>query len=79
MSAERKIKKDIKELVKARLDMLSESVNISIGSDGSFNKNELMKHVDAEDEIGKKVIKADMEFLRALKKGRLYEQNTFDN
>lgn len=77
MPKKKKIKKDIKELVKARLNMLSEDVNVSIGLDGSYNKDELIKHVDAEDDIGRKIVEIDMEFLRALKKGELYEQNTF--
>ena len=66
------INKDIKELVKARLNILPENINISIGSEGSFNKKELIQHIDDEDNIGKKIIEADMEFLRALKDGKLY-------
>ena len=68
-----KITKDIKELVKARLNVLPSNINISIGSDGAFNKKELLRHIDMEDEIGEKIIQVDMEFLQALKKGEFYE------
>lgn len=67
------IEDDIKELVKARLSVLPKDVNISIGSDGTYNREELIKHVEAGDEIGKKIVKIDMEFLQALKEGELYE------
>lgn len=68
-----KISKEIKELVKARLSVLPQSVNISIGMDGAFSRNELIEHVEKEDKIGEKIIQVDMEFLRALKKGEFYE------
>jgi len=68
-----KITKDIKELVKARLNVLPLNVHISIGSDGEFNRDELIEHIDRGDKIGKKIIQVDMEFLQALKKGEFYE------
>lgn len=68
-----KITKDIKELVKARLNVLPSNISISIGSDGAFNKEELIEHIEKEDKIGEKIIQVDMEFLQALKKGELYE------
>lgn len=72
-SAAIKITKDIKELVKARLNVLPLNINISIGSDGSFNRDELIEHIEKEDSVGEKIIQIDMEFLRALKKGEFYE------
>jgi len=72
-SAVIKITKDVKELVKARLNVLPSNVNISIGSDGAFNRDELIEHVEKEDSIGEKIIQVDMEFLQALKKGEFYE------
>jgi hypothetical protein len=72
-----KISKDIKELVKARLSVMPRGISVSIGMDGEFSRDELIKHVDNEDAIGRKMIEVDMEFLQALKKGEFYEQNTF--
>lgn len=68
-----KITKDIKELVKARLGVLPSNVHISIGSEGALSKEELIEHVEQADEIGKKIIQIDMEFLQALKRGEFYE------
>lgn len=67
------ITKDVKELVKARLGVLPANINISIGLDGAFKRDELIGHVERGDDIGKKIIQVDMEFLRSLKKGEFYE------
>lgn len=71
----KKISKEIKDLVLARLDVMPSSMKISIGSYGAFSKEDLKEHVEKEDEIGKKVIEVQMSFLRAIKEGKLYAQN----
>lgn len=63
---------DVRNLVKARLDVMPKSIKISIGSEGSFSKEELKEHVDKKDSIGKKIVEIDMEFLQALKNGAIY-------
>lgn len=65
--------KDMKELVKARLNVLPKNVSVSIGQEGTFNREELIEHVDKEDNIGQKITQVEMEFLQAIKKGELYE------
>ncbi len=69
-----KITKQIKDLVIARLEIMPSNMKVSIGSYGAFSKNDLKKHVEEEDEIGKKVIEVQMAFLRAIKEGKLYPQ-----
>jgi len=64
--------KEIIELVVARLQTLPEGVGISIGSDGDYSKKELIEHVQHNDLIGRKIIDAEMGFLRALKEGNFY-------
>ncbi len=64
---------EIKQLVLARLKVLPNNIRISIGSHGDFNKKELIEHVEADDDIGKKIIEVEMHFLRSLKKGIFYE------
>ena len=39
----------------------------------SFSREELIKEVEKESKIGKFLIGAEMEFLRAMGKGKLYE------
>jgi len=60
---------DVKELVLIRMETLPSHKKISIGSYGEFSKEELIQHIKDDDEIGKKMVQVEMEFLRALKKG----------
>ena len=48
-------------------------MSVSIGQEGTFNREELIEHVDKEDNIGQKITQVEMEFLQAIKKGELYE------
>jgi|GEM_PF-551140 len=84
MKKQRKVKsniknKDIRELVKARLNVLPGNVRVSIGSDGSFSKECLIDHVEKQDEIGEKIVKVELEFLQAIKKGIFYEQSNINH
>lgn len=58
---------DIRKLVVARLSVLSSDMQISIGSDGSFSRDELITHVNADDDIGKKIEEIELEWLRSWK------------
>jgi hypothetical protein len=66
------IDKDIQELVIARLQTLPENVELSIGSEGDFTRDELIDHVRDGDEVGQKMIELEMSFLRSLKSGIFY-------
>ncbi len=60
----------IKELVIARLRTSSFDKKISIGQFGVFSNKELIEHVKKEDEVGRKIIKVQIEFLRSLKEDK---------
>jgi hypothetical protein len=64
---------EIKELVIERLKTLPENTGMSIGSRGDFDREEIIAHVERGDDIGKKIIEAELNFLRGLKEGILYE------
>lgn len=66
----------LKELVVARLQVLPPDASISIGSEGNFTRDELIKHVKNNDELGMKITEIELEYLRALKEGTLYAQNS---
>lgn len=71
---------EIKALVIARLETLPEGKEISIGGDKGLSKEELIKHVEQGDEIGRKMIEIEMSFLRGLKEGFFYgEPDHIDN
>lgn len=63
---------EIKKLVIARLDTLPPNVSISVGSKGHFNKEDLIKQIENNTEIGKKMIEIELEYLRRLKEGIFY-------
>lgn len=62
----------IKELIIARLQIIPPNVGISVGSEGDFKRDELIEHVKKNDEIGKKLIEIDLNYLRTLKELNLY-------
>jgi len=64
---------EIKQLVIERLKTLPENIGLSIGSMGDFDKQELISHVEQGDDIGKKIVEVELNFLRGLKEGILYE------
>mgnify|MGYP001609613927 CR=1 FL=1 len=65
---------DIRKLVIARLRMLSSGKKLSIGSDGEFTKEELIKSVEADDQIGKKITEIQLHYLRSLKEGLFFNE-----
>lgn len=67
---------EIRKLVIARLKLMSPDTLKSIGSMGTFRRDELIKRVEKGDEVGEVVKNIEMEWLRALKSGiveKLYE------
>jgi len=64
---------EIKQLVIERLKTLPDDTGLSIGSKGDFNKEELIKRVELGDDVGQKIIEVELNFLRGLKDGILYE------
>ncbi len=65
---------DIRKLVVARLRTFSSNRKISIGSDGEFTPEELIKKVQSNDQVGQKVIAIQLEYLRSLKTGIFTEE-----
>lgn len=64
-------KKQLKQIVLARIQVMPEDVNMSIGSE-QLTKDELIKHVEKGDEIGKQLISVQLEYLQALASGNIY-------
>jgi len=68
--------KDVKELVIARIKTLPEDTGVSIGSAGSFSKEQIIQHIEKNDEIGRKIVEIELNFLQKLKEGIFYEQQS---
>ncbi|VVB76779.1 Uncharacterised protein [uncultured archaeon] len=72
MSGNGQITSDEKELIIARLKVLPSSRMISIGSQGSFSRDELIQEIEKNSAVGKKIIEVQMKFLTAFKQGKIY-------
>jgi hypothetical protein len=62
---------EIRNLVIARLSVLSSDTMKSIGDEGTFSRDELIEHVKKGDKIGRTIEEMEMEWLRAMKTGEL--------
>jgi uncharacterized protein YpiB (UPF0302 family) len=73
-----KTKNDIevkeRELVIARLEVVSSELCFSSGNNKTITRDEAIEHIRAGDEIGKEFVKVELEFLRALKNGELMKR-----
>ncbi len=58
---------EVRKLVVARLSVLSRDVIISIGSEGSFTRDQLVESVERGDSVGEKLAEIQMEWLRSFK------------
>lgn len=58
---------EVRKLVIARLSVLSADTMISLGSEGSFTRDELVERVERGDKIGEKLAEIQMEWLRSFK------------
>ena len=70
----RKVQEDIKKLVISRIKVTSDDFAISIGSK-DCTKKQMLESVEIEDELGQEIIKTQMEYLRDMAKGAIYQQD----
>lgn len=68
--SEGKIDPDVKKLVLWRIETsVPEYFKLSVGGKGTFGKEELKQHVEKEDEIGRDIVKMQLQFIKALSSG----------
>ena len=65
----KEIPENIRKLVLERIRIVSDDLMISVGSK-KCTKEEIMKSVERGDEIGRQVVKAQMDYLRAMASGK---------
>ena len=67
-----KADENIKQLVITRIEaQMSPNLRLSIGGMGSYNMEEMIRHVKEGDEIGKQIIQAHLNFIKAQFSGEL--------
>lgn len=71
MTKNEEISKKIKELVAIKIEaQMPANLKLSIGSGSvALSKEEMIKHVNKGDEIGRKIVNAHMSFLKAVANG----------
>lgn len=67
---------EVRRLVMARLSVLSADTIVSLGSAGSFTRDELLKSVEKGDKVGEKLAEIQMEWLKSFKDNILYETDS---
>lgn len=68
-----KISEDVKELVIARLEIMPSTYKLSIGTEGTFTRNQLIEHVIADDKIGNQFTRIQLNFIKALTTGKFID------
>lgn len=58
---------EVRDLVVARLRVLSPDTVISVGSDGRFTRDELIVSVERGDRVGEKIAEMQLEWMRSFK------------
>lgn len=69
----KEIYKDIKKLVIERIKASSDDLRISLGAN-KYTKEEILKSIEEENELGRKFIEIQMEYLRDMAQGAIYQQ-----
>ncbi|OGD55360.1 hypothetical protein A3E73_01430 [Candidatus Beckwithbacteria bacterium RIFCSPHIGHO2_12_FULL_47_17] len=65
-------KRQLKKIALARTQVMPNDVNVSIGGT-SLTKDELIKHIDQEDQIGEQLMLVELEYLQDLVSGTIYK------
>ena len=69
---EKIIKEDMKKIVIARINTLSDDLGIIVGNK-KYTKKEILDSVEKENETGQEFIEMQIEYLRDMASGAIYE------
>lgn len=69
---DKETKEDIKKLVIERIKAASDELEISIGSN-TYSKEEILESVEKENQLGEEVIEIQMEYLKDIAQGAIYQ------
>ncbi len=61
------IEEDKRQIVISRLSGLSPSMMVSMGSEGSFTPKQLIDSIKNGDEVGKKIVEIQLEWIKSFK------------
>jgi hypothetical protein len=63
------INEELKEVVIMRIDAIPSNLKLSIGSEESLNKEQMIYHVKKGDETGRQIINSHLSFMKAIARG----------
>jgi phosphoribosylaminoimidazole (AIR) synthetase len=61
------VSKDEWELVTARIEAMPSNLKLAMGGIGPLSKQEMVEHLNKKDEIGKKIVAMQLNYLRYFK------------
>ncbi|MCJ7450779.1 MAG: hypothetical protein MUP58_03505 [Candidatus Nanohaloarchaeota archaeon QJJ-9] len=67
MEEDENLPEEVYKIAEFRLDSMPSDMEVSIGLEGSYNKQEIKEHLEKRDKIGKTFAKLQLEGLRAFK------------
>lgn len=68
------ISEDIRKLALARLKAMPNNLKVSIGS-SEYTKDDILDHVEKGDAVGQQVASIQIDFIRSLASGSIYDYN----
>lgn len=72
MTKEKELQQEIRQLTIERIKASSGDLRVSIGA-GDYTKTELLKSVERGDGVGQAVMEAQIEYLRDMAEGKIYQ------
>lgn len=72
MIKDKGLQEEIRKLAMERIKVSSGDLRVSIGAK-DYTKAELLESVERGDEVGRKVMEAQIEYLRDMAEGKIYQ------
>ena len=60
---------EFKEIVIKRLEAMPENVKVSMGSSGTFSRDDLIHNVTEDSELGKFIVDMQIKYLKSMSRG----------
>jgi hypothetical protein len=67
------------EIIKARFERMPSNLKLVIGGFGALKKEEILQHLEKRDEIGRLLVKMQIEYLKLFKEEAESYEKTFNN
>lgn len=69
------VTEEFRKIVIKRLEAMPENVRVSMGSMGTFSRDELIKNVSEDTAMGKFILEMQIKYMQSMRRGFKDEQN----